>query len=153
MVLKLEKVRVFTETFFQGSFGNGCGEYYIVLECTDRKGELHTGEKYARHMGKKKNEVELMSLIETLKSFNRKCQIELHMRKSFVSETIRAGRHLEWQRNNWKNKKGGDIKNSALWQQYIELSEGHCITVAAENETEYSGAMRLQMQVWLKSGR
>lgn len=150
MISKLEKVRVFTETIFHGSFGNGHGEYYIVLECIDAKGVPRTKEKYAQYQNKKKNEVELMALIEILKSFNRKCEIELHMQKGFVSETLKAERIKKWQQENWKNKKGEDIKNSALWKEYLELSKGHEIRIVAEKETEYSRAMRLQLQTWIK---
>lgn len=144
---------MFTETFFHGSFGNGRGNYYIVLEYKGKNGELHTREKYKQYNEKKKNEVELLALIEMLNSFTRKCEIELHMQKGFISETIRVGRLKTWQMNNWKNKKGERIKNSALWQQYLELSEGHQITIVTEKESEYAGAMRLQLQTWLKMWR
>lgn len=149
----MEKVRVFTETIFHGSFGNGRGEYYILLECIDKNGVPRTKEKYARYKNKTKNEVELIALTEILKSFKRKCEIELHMKKGFISETIKAGRMKKWQQENWKNKKGEDIKNSALWKEYIELSEGHEIEIVTETESEYSRAMRLQLQTWLKLQR
>ena len=145
----MEKVRVFTETFFHGSFGNGRGEYYILLECTRSEVPI-TKEKYAMYENKTKNEIELIALIEVLKSFVRKCEIELHMKKSFISETIKAGRLVKWQQDNWKNKKGEDIKNSALWKEYLELSKGHEIRIVAEKESEYSRAMRLQLQTWIK---
>ena len=130
----MEKVRVFTETFFHGSFGNGRGEYYILLECTRSEVPI-TKEKYAMYENKTKNEIELIALIEVLKSFVRKCEIELHMKKSFISETIKAGRLVKWQQDNWKNKKGeilatreknadGGFKNRVEKDTYDEWLRG-----------------------------
>lgn len=88
----------------------------------------------------------LYALRDALQRMNYACSITVHTECVYIRAVIEQRWLEDWEGNGWKNSKGGEVKDSILWQQvYRQLEEdGHELRVEA-GKHEFSGWMRWQM--------
>lgn len=74
------------------------------------------------------NKMELKAVIESLRMIkkieskrNKHHDYIIHSDSAYVVNAKEKNWLLVWQRNNWKNTKGDDVKNKELWEEFIEL--------------------------------
>lgn len=72
------------------------------------------------------NRMELMAVIEALKSLNRDCSIELNTDSKYVLQGINDW-IVNWKKNGWKTAAKKPVKNVDLWQQLDEQTSRHDI--------------------------
>ena len=75
--------------------------------------------------------MELMAVIEGLKSLKEPCKVELHTDSNYIFQAFTAGWLDNWKKNGWQRKekkKQVELKNCDLWQELDGLADIHTIT-------------------------
>jgi ribonuclease HI len=72
------------------------------------------------------NRMELMAVIEGLRSLNRRCAVELNTDSKYVLQGINDW-IVNWKKNGWKTAAKKPVKNVDLWQQLDEQASRHDI--------------------------
>ena len=70
------------------------------------------------------NRMELMAVIEGLKSLNQVCQVRVHTDSQYVQKGISAWLP-NWVRRGWKTASGGAVKNQDLWRERAAQAARH----------------------------
>ena len=70
------------------------------------------------------NRMELMAVIEALRSLKRGCAVELYTDSKYVLQGINDW-IVNWKKNGWKTAAKKPVKNVDLWQQLDEQSAQH----------------------------
>jgi ribonuclease HI len=73
------------------------------------------------------NRMELMAVIEGLRSLNRDCDVELNTDSKYVLQGINDW-IVNWKKNGWKTAAKKQVKNVDLWQQLDEQAGRHSIS-------------------------
>ena len=87
----------------------GPGGWGALMRYGDHEKSLCGGEPNTTN-----NRMELLAVIEGLKSLNRSCAVRVHTDSQYVQKGISewiAG----WKRRNWKTSDGKPVKNQDLW--------------------------------------
>lgn len=100
----------------------GPGGWAAVLLFTDKRvKEIHGTEKLTTN-----NRMELTAVIKALESLEVGSKLILRTDSLYVKNGITAWIN-KWQRNNWKTVHNEPVKNIALWQNLLLVSEKHSI--------------------------
>lgn len=94
----------------------GPGGYGTILRYKDREKIISGGDKLTTN-----NRMELLGVIEGLKSLKEPCFVEIVSDSSYVVKGIN-----EWLKN-WIKKDFKNVKNIELWKEYMEVSRLHKI--------------------------
>jgi ribonuclease HI len=70
--------------------------------------------------------MELMAVIESLRSLNRGCSVELNTDSKYVLQGINDW-IVNWKKNGWKTAAKKPVKNVDLWKQLDEEASRHDI--------------------------
>lgn len=70
------------------------------------------------------NRMELMAVIEGLKSLNQACRVRVHTDSQYVQKGISEWLP-NWIRRGWKTASGGAVKNQDLWRALAEQAARH----------------------------
>lgn len=70
------------------------------------------------------NRMELMAVIEGLKSLNQACRVRVHTDSQYVQKGISEWLP-NWVRRGWKTASGGAVKNQDLWRALAEQAARH----------------------------
>lgn len=117
---ELTDVHMWTDGACKGN--PGPGGWGVLMKAAGREKELYGGEKVTTN-----NRMELMAVIEGLKTLNRRCNVTLHVDSQYVkngAQTWMKG----WKRNGWKTSNKQPVKNVELWQALDEQLQRHDIT-------------------------
>ena len=68
------------------------------------------------------NRMEMLAVINALKSINLKIKIIIYTDSKYVKDGITSWIH-NWKINNWKNSQKKDVKNKDLWQELDVLTK------------------------------
>lgn len=121
----LRLVHLFTDGACSGNPGPG-GWGFILRDIKTNK-EL-TGSGGERDTTN--NRMELMAVIEGLKSLKKSCRIELYSDSKYVLQGLQTWM-IGWKKNGWMRNEGGrkkPVKNVELWQELDKLVTLHKIT-------------------------
>lgn len=98
----------------------GPGGWASIISIGD---EVHIVKNYC--LGTTNNRMELTAVIETLKYLKKlkktKAKILITSDSSYVINAINKNWIDGWQKKNWKNSKGYNVKNKELWEQLIKV--------------------------------
>ena len=99
------------------SLGNpGPGGWGVILEYRGKQKEFSGGSKLATN-----NQMELRAVIEGLKRLKEPCSVEIVTDSSYVANAINS-----WL-TNWIRKDFKGVKNSDMWQEFLEVSRPHTL--------------------------
>ncbi len=112
------------ELFTDGAcLGNpGPGGWAALLRYNGTEKELAGGEALTTN-----NRMELMAVIEGLKSLSRTCAVSVFTDSQYVQKGITEWIHA-WKRKGWKTADRKPVKNTDLWQALDEARLGHNVT-------------------------
>ncbi len=110
-------ITIYTDGACRGN--PGPGGWGVVMMWRDKLKELSGFEEHTTN-----NRMELMAVIEALKSIKRGKSIHLYTDSQYVQKGISIW-IKKWKVNNWNN---GKVKNRDLWVQLLELDSKHNIT-------------------------
>ncbi|MBI9046580.1 MAG: ribonuclease HI [Anaerolineaceae bacterium] len=121
-MVKDDQVVIFTDG---GAIGNpGPGGYGVVILSGENRKELSGGYRLTTN-----NRMEMMAVIEGLKTLKGHQNILIYSDSRYVVDSINKGWAKGWRAKGWKKKSKGKALNIDLWKQLLDLIEGHDITL------------------------
>ena len=97
----------------------GIGGWGVMLRYGDVEKRLCGGVRDTTN-----NRMELMAVIEGLKSLNQACRVRVHTDSQYVQKGISEWLQ-NWVRRGWKTSAGGAVKNQDLWRELAEQAARH----------------------------
>lgn len=110
-------VTIYTDGACKGN--PGPGGWGVVLLAGRHRRELSGAEPHTTN-----NRMELRAAIEGLRVLNRRCRVTLVTDSEYVKNGITIW-ITGWQRNGWQTKEKRPVKNAALWQELLMLTQRH----------------------------
>lgn len=117
----LPNVELYTDGACSGNPGPGGWAFILRHQETGKEKELSGGEASTTN-----NRMELISVIEGLKSLDRPCRVDLYSDSQYVVHGLREWMD-EWKKKGWKRGRNEPVKNVELWKQLDELRQVHQI--------------------------
>jgi len=117
----LDRVTIYTDGSSRGN--PGPGGYGAVLICGQFRKEIAQGFKRTTN-----NRMELLGVIEALRSLKRRCEVNLYSDSKYVVQAISQKWLENWKRKNWRTAGKTPVKNVDLWEQLDELLNAHEVT-------------------------
>jgi ribonuclease HI len=114
----LKEINLYTDG---ASSGNpGPGGYGVILKYNNKMKELSGGFRRTTN-----NRMELMAVIEGLKSLKVKCKVNIYSDSKYIVDAIELGWLDKWERKGWKRDKKHKLKNPDLWKELYNLLQKH----------------------------
>lgn len=110
-------VEMFTDGACKGN--PGPGGWGVLLRYRDKEKSLHGGERDTTN-----NRMELMAVIEGLKSLKRSCDVVVTTDSEYVKNGITSWIH-GWKKRGWKTSAKKPVKNEDLWRKLDEQVMKH----------------------------
>ncbi|MFT4608952.1 MAG: ribonuclease HI [Urechidicola sp.] len=114
------KVEIYTDGACRGN--PGPGGWGVLLKYKDSEKTLKGFDSETTN-----NRMELMAVIEGLRSLSRGCAVELNTDSKYVLQGINDW-IVNWKKNGWKTAAKKPVKNVDLWQQLDEQTTRHDIS-------------------------
>jgi len=126
----MKKITIYTDGCSLGNPGKGgyCGILRYEVNETLHERIVSGGVRDTTN-----NRMELMAVIEAVKSLKTPCDIEIYSDSTYVVRGI-----SEWLVN-WQKRNFREVKNPDLWKEYLLVSQKHkikCIWVRGHNGNE-----------------
>ena len=110
-------VQIYTDGACKGN--PGVGGWGALLQFGTTEKELFGGEHHTTN-----NRMELMAVIEALRTLTRTCDAVVYTDSSYVQKGISEWIH-GWKRNGWRTADKKPVKNADLWVMLDELARRH----------------------------
>lgn len=104
--------------------GASASNYWGKVEFLDKKGKPHVREISREQQETKQSNI-LRSLIECLKVLQAPCMLNIYSDEDYLVAAFQYGWINDWQKHDWKNKKGHTVRNVELWKQVWRLMSPH----------------------------
>ena len=118
----LPHVELYTDGACSGNPGPGGWAFILKHPQTGKEKEVSGGEASTTN-----NRMELMSVIEGLKSLDRPCRVDLYSDSQYVVKGLREWMD-DWKKKGWKRGRNEPVKNIELWKQLDDLRDFHQIS-------------------------
>ena len=112
-----QKVEIWTDGACSGN--PGPGGWGAILKWKNQNKEISGGEHETTN-----NKMELVAVIEAIKSLNKKCDVNVYTDSIYVRDGITQW-IKKWKNNNWKNAQKKNVKNKELWMELDGLVQQH----------------------------
>lgn len=112
-----EVVEIYTDGACRGN--PGPGGWGSLLRFRDVEKELYGGEPDTTN-----NRMELMAVIQGLRSLTRQCPVKIVTDSQYVKNGMTQW-IVNWKKNGWKTANRKPVKNADLWQQLDEQVARH----------------------------
>jgi ribonuclease HI len=112
----VNSIEIYTDGACKGN--PGPGGWGVLLKSGTTEKELYGGERLTTN-----NRMELMAVIQALRSLKRPCAVTLHVDSQYVLKGMTewlAG----WKAKGWRTSTKQPVKNQELWQALDELVNG-----------------------------
>jgi len=113
----MSKVEIFTDGACKGN--PGAGGWGALLTVDGHEKEIFGGE-----LNTTNNRMELMAVIEALRTLTRPCDVVLHTDSQYVQKGISEWIH-GWKARGWKTAAKAPVKNEDLWKALDLAQAGH----------------------------
>lgn len=110
----------------------GLGRVMYIMKTKLKNGAEHESiPAIAEYEGTTESQLVLYGVRDALYHMNYACRLVIHTECSYIESAIQQAWPKEWERNNWKNSRGAEVKDSVLWSMILrEVEEkGHELTV------------------------
>ena len=124
----MQEVNIYLLNDIKSPGRKSTGTYIYVLEMKNPniKGSMK-GVKTVNDVTA--NQLELMSLTEALKRFNRKCAFDIYMASPYLMGALDNDWPHGWKVNGWKTSGGKDVSYRHEWEELLTALEGHLVTM------------------------
>ena len=116
----MDKVKIFTDGACKGN--PGMGGWGALLKFGNRKKEINGYKSFTTN-----NIMELMAVIEALKTVRDPSEIEITTDSKYVKNGI-TNWIFNWKKNGWRTASKKNVKNKELWVELDNLIQKHSIT-------------------------
>ena len=114
----LKEINLYTDG---ASSGNpGPGGYGVILKYNDQVKELIGGFRRTTN-----NRMELMAVVEGLKSLKEKCIVNIYSDSKYIVDAIEQEWIYKWKNLGWKRNKKQKLLNPDLWKEVYDLLQKH----------------------------
>lgn len=113
-------VTIYTDGACSGN--PGPGGWGAVLLCGEHEKHMSGGQKETTN-----NQMELMAVIEALKSLKKPCNVNLYTDSKYVMDGMQSWIH-NWKKNNWRTAAKKPVKNAELWKALDQATQRHNLT-------------------------
>ena len=114
----LKEINLYTDG---ASSGNpGPGGYGVILKYNDQVKELSGGFRRTTN-----NRMELMAVVEGLKSLKEKCIVNIYSDSKYIVDAIEQEWIYKWKNLGWKRNKKQKLLNPDLWKKVYDLLQKH----------------------------
>ena len=130
----MKTVDIYTDGACSGNPGKG--GYCAILKYNDKEKVVKGAEQETTN-----NRMELVAVIEGLKTLNQPCSVNLYSDSQYVVDAFNQGWIDAWQQNSWRNAANKEVKNVDLWKLLLELTNVHnvnFIKVKGHSDNEYN---------------
>lgn len=114
----LRQVVIYTDGACSGN--PGPGGYGVVMLYNGYRKELSGGFRLTTN-----NRMEMLAVIEALRSLKDRCAVTLHSDSQYVINAIQQGWAKRWRANGWMRNKKEKAINPDLWAQLLDLCAQH----------------------------
>lgn len=114
----MKTVYIFTDGACRGN--PGPGGWGAILRYKDTEKELSGGEADTTN-----NRMELTALIKAMQTLKEPCHVVVTSDSKYVLDALKKGWAKGWQARGWKKADKKPALNPDLWQQMLELVDGH----------------------------
>lgn len=119
------------------------GGYVYVLECF-RNGKAVTLQKGKWLDDTTENQLALLALSDALTRLNCPCNLSIYTDCQHIINAMQNHWARQWQKNNWVNARGNQVKNADQWKEVLERLDSHTYTFSMESHT-YTEWMRTEL--------
>ncbi len=87
------------------------------------------------------NRMEMMAVIEALKTLTQPCRVLLYSDSSYIINAFNQHWIENWTKNGWRTASKEEVKNKELWLELIKLNKLHqieWIKVKGHSDNEYN---------------
>lgn len=98
----------------------GPGGWAAILMCNKHRKELSGGFSQTTN-----NRMELMAVIQGLKSLKKSCSVHVYTDSRYIHDALNKGWLSGWQKNGWRTAEKKAVKNQDLWKEIISLTSRH----------------------------
>ena len=109
------KIKIFTDGACKGN--PGIGGWGVLIESPNNRDELKGCKENTTN-----NRMELIAVIEALRSIKYDAQIEIVTDSQYVKNGINEW-IVNWKKNGWKTASKKNVKNKELWKELDQLVE------------------------------
>ncbi|PCH85777.1 MAG: ribonuclease HI [Piscirickettsiaceae bacterium] len=114
-----KKVDIYTDGACRGN--PGIGGWGASLNCNSKLKEIYGGEQETTN-----NRMEMMAVIQALKSLKEPSELTINSDSKYVLSGINEWLP-NWKKRNWKTANRKPVKNVDLWQELDALTQAHSI--------------------------
>ncbi len=120
----MKHVHIFTDGSCLGNPGPGGWAAIVRLVGTKHEKELYGG--FAKTTN---NRMEMMAVLEGLRTLTQECKVEVFSDSQYVCNAIQKKWLQSWVKNNWKKADKKPVKNQDLWEELNVLLAKHHVTL------------------------
>jgi ribonuclease HI len=117
----MDEVTIYTDGSSRGN--PGPGGFGAILICGQHRKEISQGFQRTTN-----NRMELLGVIESLKTLKRPCRVTVYSDSTYVVQAIKQNWLSNWKRRNWKTSTNTPVKNVDLWLKLEEQLAIHQVT-------------------------
>lgn len=117
----MTEVKIYTDGACSGNPGRG-GWCAIVQACGHEK-IVYGGDPETTN-----NRMELLGVINGLKTLNRSCQVTVITDSKYVCDAFNKGWLINWQKNGWRKADKKPVLNMELWKELLNLTTYHKVS-------------------------
>lgn len=137
----MKQVNIYVQTSFRRPRkGNGWVGYVLEMQ-TNAGAATLSNFKYLEDVTR--HQAELLSVSKALERMTKPCEIVIYTDSLYVTSGLNCWVE-QWQQNNWQSARGVPVLYREEWEQLLELTKPHIVTVKNE-EHGYSGWLKSEM--------
>lgn len=120
----MKQIDIYTDGSCLGNPGPGGWAAILRSRSTGREREISGG--YARTTN---NRMEIMGVLEALRTLKEPCLVELYSDSQYVCNAIQKGWLVAWRNNSWRKADKKPVKNRDLWEALFPFLKTHQVCV------------------------
>lgn len=106
------------------TIGAGPSKYWACVDFEDKKGVVHQRRVEADRKASAQSNC-LQALIDALDILNRPCMLNIYSDSDYVIAPFQQGWIQNWEKHEWKNAKGHEVRNADQWRRIHEALARH----------------------------
>ena len=106
------------------TIGASPSKYWASVDFEDKKGVVHQRRVGADRKASMQSNY-LQALIDALGILNKPCMLNICSDSEYVTAPFQQGWIQNWEKHEWKNAKGREVRNADQWRQIREALAGH----------------------------
>lgn len=101
-------------------------KYWARLQFETKDGVVHEKKLESDRDGTVNGNL-IAAVTDAFRELNRPCMIDVHTRSEYIVEPFKNGWINNWEKHEWRNAKGGIVRNAELWKRLREEMARHSV--------------------------